>query len=86
MVKKSYIRNCIIVERDGDGTLFDITNGKIYLDGYAIIPIEEYNALKVKVDEEESTTDKLARAYKGLGYISSKGTNLGRIEEITWIG
>ena len=43
-----WLRNCQIMPRDGEDVLFS-TNGdgiRPYLDGYAIIPVEEYNRLK----------------------------------------
>ena len=45
--ESGYVRNCHISAREGD-TLFSLFEGNFrpYLDGYAIIPIEEYERLK----------------------------------------
>lgn len=49
MIKPSYIKNCFIIPRtDTNECLFTFNYDKItrvQLDGYAIIPIEEYDKL-----------------------------------------
>jgi len=44
MKQDPYIKNCLIKSRDGE-TLFDAQTAEAFLDGYAIIPIEEYRRL-----------------------------------------
>ena len=43
----AYVTNCTIKPREGDPILFEIEGDVINpkLDGYAIIPVEEYNDL-----------------------------------------
>ena len=54
---ESKLTNCIIVPKDDDDYLFHAEGGFVYanLDGYAIIPTEEYHLLKGK---KESTQEK----------------------------
>ena len=54
----SYVKNCLISMREGDDCLFYFDNHmqayRIQLDGYAIIPMEEYDSLvKCKEDKED---------------------------------
>ncbi len=49
---ESYIRNCVIEERAGDGPLFSVSENQgkmiaegIRLDGYAIVPVEIFNEM-----------------------------------------
>ena len=52
--ENGYVKNCIINAKEGE-TAFSIdTKGKItpYLDGYAIIPVEEYERLNLNSNTE----------------------------------
>lgn len=43
--RRSYLRNCLIRGRPRDGVLFRINGASLvvaYLDGYAIVPVEDY--------------------------------------------
>ena len=44
---KSYLTNCVLKARRGDDYMFSQRDGNVFthLDGYAIIPVEEYNSL-----------------------------------------
>ena len=52
---KSRLERCVIKVR-GDETLFRVTNDQIHcnLQEYAIIPLEEYNALVARVKNKEA--------------------------------
>jgi hypothetical protein len=41
----SYVRNCYLVRREGDPPFLDDTTGELVvkLDGYAVVPLEEYS-------------------------------------------
>jgi hypothetical protein len=57
--EKPYVKNCFLYRRESDATscLFygkDEDEIKPYLDGYAIIPIEDYKAMKAELAEYES--------------------------------
>jgi len=46
--KENFVTNCLIHKRDDDDGLFELKAGGtigVYLDGYAIIPMEVYNKL-----------------------------------------
>lgn len=46
--EKGYVRNCLVVAKEGDKKLFGVKPDGTYiafLDGYAIIPMEEYEKL-----------------------------------------
>lgn len=40
-----YIRNCLIVNRAGSEEAMFLSDGTPYLDGFAIIPMELFNAM-----------------------------------------
>jgi len=68
-----YLRNCYIKNRDGGDTMFNIHNGVVdaTLDGYAIIPIEEYNLLTLGThlsitDKPRANTEPKKRGYEFL--------------------
>jgi hypothetical protein len=50
----SFIRNCIVMPRAGDGPLFEVHASdagpitRVRLDGYAVVPIEVYESLLPK--------------------------------------
>jgi len=52
--EKAYVRNCLIVGRDRE-TIFELDGDYIHpqLDGYAIIPMEDYRRLKTQAKDAE---------------------------------
>ncbi len=54
----SYVKNCLIMMREGDDCLFYFDNHmqayRIQLDGYAIIPMEEYDRMKDREDKKDT--------------------------------
>lgn len=59
-----YVRNCTISPRPGDEALFTVRGGVIFprLDGYAIIPIEDYVPRSVS-ERDTAHTDHPLRHY-----------------------
>jgi len=72
----SYLHNCYVKLRNSDGvTLFDNTNGsvKASLNGYAVIPIEDYFDLvqgvscqKLELSELPGNMEKIKEAHSQL--------------------
>lgn len=51
-MSEGYIRNCVIRPRENHaGFLLNSETGEARLDGYAIIPVEEYERLKSAAGE-----------------------------------
>lgn len=49
---QSYVRNCTIVPKQGDNfPLFNLFTGIVRLDGYAVIPVDEYERLKTEANQ-----------------------------------
>lgn len=50
MDRPSYVRNCQVILRRGDGPLFAVEDGLVVarLDGYTILPNEDYARLSGK--------------------------------------
>lgn len=56
--RRSYMTNCILKPREfGEGAMFSAIDGEIYatLDRYAIIPVEDYEALVAWYDNSYTT-------------------------------
>lgn len=53
---KSFIKNCIISAKENDTLFASNKDGQIIarLDGYAIIPVEEYKKMKSKKSDAEN--------------------------------
>ena len=47
-----YLYNSFVIMREGDGPLFSLEDNKLVarLDGYAIIPVENYHNLKSEIN------------------------------------
>lgn len=46
-----YIKNCLLIPKESqEGPMMEVTSDRVipYLDGYAIVPLAEYEALKEK--------------------------------------
>lgn len=68
---KHYVNNCLVINKDGDPAFRFSDDGswRITMDGYAIVPKEEYlemcRAMKLKLVEDNGSIR--SRIYKWLG-------------------
>ncbi len=54
----SFLKNSIVIPRDGDKDLFVWEDGRVFarLDGYAVVPVEQLSRLVIgKVSSDETT-------------------------------
>lgn len=56
-----YIRNCYLIPRKVGERMFSM-DGKAYLDGYTVLPNEQYSALKDRIAELEDELKKIKGA------------------------